>query len=84
MILDHLKKYINKTDIVSFDIFDTLLIRPYINPEDVFEKLEQIYSIPGFADARKVACRNNSILCKKMKWISKKNICMQTLKCLMF
>lgn len=55
MILEHLKRRINKTDIVSFDIFDTLLTRPYINPEDVFEELELLYSVPDFANARKAA-----------------------------
>ena len=27
---------INKHDIISFDIFDTLLIRPYVKPTDLF------------------------------------------------
>lgn len=56
MFLDsRLKNAIRKTKIISFDIFDTLLIRPYINPNDVFEELEEAYSIPGFAAARNIA-----------------------------
>lgn len=55
MHLNELYKRIKKSDIISFDIFDTLLLRPYMNPTDVFEEIEQIYSIPGFAVARKEA-----------------------------
>ncbi len=34
--LDILKTEIEKNDVISFDIFDTLLVRPTWNPEDVF------------------------------------------------
>lgn len=43
---------IQRHDIISFDIFDTLLIRPYVKPTDLFWHLEKIYNIPGFAEAR--------------------------------
>ena len=43
---------IKNHDIISFDIFDTLLIRPYVQPTDLFYHMEKIYNIPGFADAR--------------------------------
>lgn len=48
---DTIKKYIDSTNIkvVSFDIFDTLLVRPVIEPTDVFylidAKLNKIYNI---------------------------------------
>ncbi len=34
--------------IVSFDIFDTLLIRPYAKPTDVFIHIENVCQVPGF------------------------------------
>lgn len=39
----------------SFDIFDTLLLRPYINPQEVWRVLEEYESAKGFAKARKKA-----------------------------
>ena len=50
-----IKKHINQADVVSFDIFDTLLLRPYYLPSDIFDDIEQTYSVPGFASARKDA-----------------------------
>ena len=47
-----LKKQIDKAEIVSFDIFDTLLVRPFINPTHVFKFIEVNEKIPGFYDAR--------------------------------
>ncbi|MFZ3145933.1 rhamnan synthesis F family protein [Methanothrix sp.] len=45
------------TSVVSFDIFDTLLIRPFSSPEMVFnyleERVEAIYGIKGFHKIRK-------------------------------
>ena len=50
--------------IVSFDIFDTLLIRPFVNPTDLFKYLEIEKKANGFFDARvnaeKVARKNIS------------------------
>ena len=42
----------SRYDVISFDIFDTLLIRPYDKPTDLFEELEKRYFMPGFARAR--------------------------------
>lgn len=39
---------IKKHDIISFDIFDTLLIRPYVKPTDLFLHIEKLYKIKGF------------------------------------
>ena len=47
-----LKKKIDSVNIVSFDIFDTLLLRPYIKPTDLFLHMEQLYNCTGFAKAR--------------------------------
>lgn len=39
-------------DVVSFDIFDTLLFRRVNKPTDVFSLVEQRLSVPGFAQYR--------------------------------
>ena len=41
--------------IVSFDVFDTLVIRPYIKAEQLFDYIEDSYQCAGFSDARKNA-----------------------------
>lgn len=43
---------IDKHDVIAFDIFDTLLVRPYNNPGDMFMHLEKIHNLNGFARAR--------------------------------
>lgn len=43
---------IDKCDVVSFDIFDTLLKRNVLNPRDVFFYMEKKYDIPGFTEKR--------------------------------
>ena len=45
-------KQIKKHDIISFDIFDTLLLRPFKKPQDLFLYIEQITGKRGFFDAR--------------------------------
>ncbi|EOI6144612.1 DUF4422 domain-containing protein [Campylobacter coli] len=46
--------------VISFDLFDTLLVRPYSTPQDVFLHLEEKYNLKGFAkdrtDAENKAC----------------------------
>lgn len=39
--------------IYSFDIFDTLLLRPYTNPQELWKVLEEKEGAKGFAKARK-------------------------------
>lgn len=46
------KALIEISDYVSFDIFDTLLLRPYLEPTDLFEQLEITYNIPNFKKLR--------------------------------
>ncbi len=50
--ISEIKKAIDEADAVSFDIFDTLLTRQTMAPEDVFELVEASCSIPGFAKER--------------------------------
>ncbi|MBO4357416.1 MAG: HAD-IA family hydrolase, partial [Candidatus Methanomethylophilaceae archaeon] len=40
---------------VSFDIYDTLVIRPYVLPTDLFRHAERISGKEGFANARIIA-----------------------------
>lgn len=47
-----IKSILSKVDVVSFDIFDTLLLRPYARPTDLFLHLEKLYNKPNFAIAR--------------------------------
>lgn len=46
--LDGAKSEILKYDVISFDIFDTLLLRPFIKPTDLFWYIETKYNIKGF------------------------------------
>jgi len=47
-----LRPLIEQAKIISFDVFDTLLIRPFVNPADVFLMMERRTGISGFHDAR--------------------------------
>ncbi len=53
--LDGAKSEILKYDVISFDIFDTLLLRPFIKPTDLFLYIEAKYDIKGFCQARILA-----------------------------
>lgn len=46
------KKLIDNHDVISFDIFDTLLLRPYVKPTDLFFHLEKLENIKGYAQER--------------------------------
>lgn len=46
------RKLIDKSEIVSFDIFDTLLLRHYVNPADLFLHIEKDLKINGFSAER--------------------------------
>ena len=60
---------IKKHEIISFDIFDTLLIRPYAKPTDLFLHIEKLYKIKGFhknrIEAEKLA-RGKYIDCEEI------------------
>lgn len=47
-----IEKQLSHVDVVSFDIFDTLLLRPYVRPTDLFLHMEQHYGCNGFCNAR--------------------------------
>ena len=47
-LVDELSKY----DVVSFDVFDTLILRPFNNPKDVFRLLSPKYNIVNFYNMR--------------------------------
>ncbi|WP_151765703.1 HAD family hydrolase [Acinetobacter colistiniresistens] len=53
--LHYTKKKIAEAEIVSFDIFDTLLLRPYLSPRDVFLHIEIDQCLEGFSIARREA-----------------------------
>ena len=41
--------------VVSFDLFDTLILRPFMRPTDLFKLLGQFYSRDDFFDCRRMA-----------------------------
>lgn len=48
-----LKKQIAKYDVVSFDIFDTAILRYASMPQDIFRLIENSYKLEGFTELRK-------------------------------
>ncbi len=50
--LDKIKTRIDACEVVSFDIFDTLLLRPYVKPTDLFLHMEAMEQLPLFAELR--------------------------------
>lgn len=55
--LERGKKAIEASRVVSFDVFDTLLTRPFVRPSDLFRYMEARENRPGFAEARTEADR---------------------------
>ncbi|MEI7475254.1 MAG: hypothetical protein WCK67_10815 [bacterium] len=53
-----LKKLIDKCQIISFDIFDTCLLRNTVKPEDVFSFVSEKFSYPEFYSNRMEAENN--------------------------
>lgn len=55
MIINNKEKYykmIDNAEVVSFDIFDTALVRPFTNPSHLFTYIEKKYSILDFSVKR--------------------------------
>ncbi len=52
MFFEKIKKHIDNASAVSFDVFDTLLLRPYAKPIDVFYHIENQTGEFGFATER--------------------------------
>ena len=48
MDINKIKSLIDKASIISYDIFDTLLLRTYVNPADLFLHLEKKSGEKGF------------------------------------
>ena len=53
--IEKFNNLVENVDFVSFDIFDTLLIRPYIKAEDLFEHIEELCKAKGFKKERILA-----------------------------
>ena len=51
-MLSDVANIIAQFDVISFDIFDTLLLRPFLNPTDIFWKMEMDEQAVGFAEDR--------------------------------
>lgn len=73
--------HIDKNKIVSFDVFDTLLIRVCTNPTDIFNYIEEKYAFSGYAKRRIVAEKKAR---KKNKEVTLKNIYEQDIELLPF
>lgn len=41
--------------VIAFDVFDTLIVRPFVRPDDLFDHIERITGKEGFAKARRDA-----------------------------
>lgn len=52
---EELAATLSKYDIISFDVFDTLILRPFQEPADVFFLLEQRLEYPGLKTIRQKA-----------------------------
>lgn len=51
-MLEELKKLVDEHIIISFDIFDTLLINLFLTDEDKFDYIEKLKNAEGFKSAR--------------------------------
>ena len=58
------KQLIRNYQLISFDIFDTLILRSVDKPTDIFKKIEEESSAEGFASARIDAERKTRIVHK--------------------
>jgi len=59
LITHEIKDEISTSNLISFDIFDTLILRPYVRPSDMFTHIERLYGIKNFAKKR-VAAENKA------------------------
>lgn len=55
MYIKDITKIVSEFDVISFDIFDTLLLRPLVDPQDVWRIMENNEGAVGFAKARRKA-----------------------------
>ena len=62
MNIEKIKTIISSSKIISFDLFDTLFYRPYLDPHDLFLHLEIIHNRPLFKEKRIMAEKNARFL----------------------
>ena len=65
MDIEKIKSSIRSVKVISFDLFDTLFYRPYLNPNDLFFHLEMIHKRPFYADQRIISEKNTRFLSSK-------------------
>ena len=65
MDIQKAKRAIDACDVISFDIFDTLMVRLCARAEDVFRIMQHKTGIRGFASARVEMQRRASVLAEK-------------------
>ena len=41
--------------VIAFDVFDTLIVRPFVRPDDLFDFIERTTGKEGFGKARREA-----------------------------
>lgn len=63
MLTEDLTQLILKHNIISFDIFDTALLRPYIKPTHLFLHIEKYLKVNNFASLR---CKSEKMARKEM------------------
>ena len=63
---DELKKIIDNFNVVSFDIFDTLLVRSFIDNNDKFDYIAVLKNIPDFKNLR-IKAENKARCLKQIK-----------------
>ena len=65
MNIEKIKSSVRSAKVISFDLFDTLFYRPYLNPNDLFFHLEMIYKKPLYAEQRIISEKNTRFLSSK-------------------
>ncbi len=64
MFTEGLRKAVDETEAVAFDVFDTLLVRPFLRPEHLFSFIEDLNGATGFAGLRVLAERTARRRCR--------------------
>ena len=54
-MLAQLRQKMMQADVISFDFFDTLFVRPVVHAEDIFKMVGQRLDIPDFSQRRRAA-----------------------------
>lgn len=62
-----LAKELQSYDVISFDVFDTLILRPFAGPGDLFMMLDERFDMLGFASIRQRAEMTVRDLAEKTK-----------------